>query len=256
MATASRTKPQKGALLGDDFHNPKLTGPRASHNIPDGGLFSAYSSAKINAPPQVVYDAILNVGDWSKWNTFVYDVKITKNSNPHGRADLSHKRITGGTCMIFYRNLTYEPPKKLEARQVVTLVEKLKLSTDGHSSPCITRIRWSLDNAALTTPGFMMKAERINEIEEAHDGTTIYRTWEVFSGALARSIRKKFEEPWRDRLQDMTRDLKKYCEESFQSGNYVRTESVAGIGKSEGGLPADEAEKQKAEQAAIAEQEK
>ena len=221
-------------LTGEDFHNPELTGPRPSKNIPNGGLFSSYASTKINTPPEIVYDAILHVGEWKEWNTFIYDVKITKNPNPHENA---HGRMTGGTCMVFYRNITHDPPEKAEARQVVTLVEKLKLSKDGHSSPCITRIRWQLDNAAISTPGFMLKCERTTEIEESHDGMTIYRTWEVFSGPVARTVRKKFEKPWRDRMQDSCQDLKKWCEEKYARGETA--EESGGRGKSEGGQVRD-----------------
>ena len=88
------------ALTGDDFHNPSLTGPRASHNIPNGGLFSAYGSVKINAPPEAVYNAILNVSEWKQWNTFVYDVKITKNPNPHDRSDGAHDSDSGRSRQI------------------------------------------------------------------------------------------------------------------------------------------------------------
>jgi hypothetical protein len=196
-------------LTGEDFHNPKLTGPRASKHIPGGGVFSAYGSVKINAPPQVVYDVLLNVGEYKDWNTFVYDVHITKTNDPH---HTTGTRLTGGTCMIFYRKITDNPLKKAEVRHVVTLVEKLKLSKEGHNSPCVTRIRWQLDNAAITTPGFLMKSEQINEIEEADDGTTTYRTWTVFGGPIAKFLRKNLEEPWRDRTQDWCRDLKERSE--------------------------------------------
>ena len=90
-----------------------------------------------------------------------------------------------------------------------------------------------LDNAAITTPGFMLRCERINEIEEAGDGTTIYRTWEVFSGPVAKFFRKKFEMPWRDRMQDWCRDLKKWCEEQYAGGESGHKEGVQG--RSEGG---------------------
>lgn len=201
-------------LTGVDFHNPALTGPRPSHFIQDGGLFSAYGSAKINAPPEVVYRAILTVGDWREWNSFVQDVTITKNPNPHHRKDGStnSKRMTGGTCMIFHSELVKDPQYKTTSREVATLVEDLKLAKDGHSKPCVTRIRWSLDNAAISTPGFILKSERTNEIQEASDGTTIYRTWQVFGGLAARIVRSKFEDALRERLQDWCRDLKKWCE--------------------------------------------
>lgn len=202
-------------LTGKDFHDPALTGPRPSHFIPNGGLFSAYGSTRINAPPEVVYRALLNVGDYSKWNSFVQEVTITKNPNPHQRRDGStnSKRMTGGTCMIFHSELVKDPSYKTKSREVATLVENLKLARDGHSSPCVTRIRWSLDNAAISTPGFLMRAERTNEIEEVGDGTTIYRTWETFGGLGARFVRGKFESALRDRISDWCRDLKKWCEQ-------------------------------------------
>ncbi|KAF2483376.1 hypothetical protein BDY17DRAFT_146258 [Neohortaea acidophila] len=243
-SVTSKKKPPKdvkGALKGADFHNSELTGPRPTHNIPSGGLFSAYSAVAIAAPPQVVYDALLDVGDWKQWNTFVYNVKITKNPNPHGTGQRSHTRMTGGTCMIFYRNISYDPPKQAESRQVVTLVEKLKLAKDGHNAPCVTRIRWQLDNAAISTPGFLLKCERINEIEEAADGTTIYRTWEVFAGPLARTVRTNFEQNWRYRLQDWTRDLKQWCEKKYTQGGAEPTTAEGTVGKSEGGFAAQTA---------------
>ena len=207
-------------LTGDDFHNPSLTGPRPSHFIPNGGLFSAYGSAQINASPEVVYRAILKVGDYKHWNSFVQDVTITKNPSPHHRRDGSANktRMTGGTCMIFHSELVKDPLYKTTSREVATLVEGLKLARDGHGSPCITRIRWSLDNAAISTPGFLLKSERTNEIEEAQDGTTIYRTWQTFSGPIARIVRGKFEHALRERLSDWCRDLKAWCEKIEAEG--------------------------------------
>jgi hypothetical protein len=199
------------ALKGDDFHNPALTGPRPSHNIPNGGLFSAYANTKINASPKAVYDAILDVGEWKQWNTFVHDVTITKNPHPHARKEGSSKRIAGGACMIFHVKMSDD--YKTTSREVVTLIENLKLSKDGHSTPCITRIRWRLDNAAISTPSFLLKAERTIEIEEAHDGTTIYRHWQTFGGPISRFVRSKFEQPLKDRMVDWCKDLKKWVEE-------------------------------------------
>lgn len=122
-------------LTGDDFHNPKLTGPRPSHYIPDGGLFSAYQSTKINAPPEVVYRAILKVGDYNKWNTFVQDVTITKNPNPHQRRDGStnSQRMTSGTHMIFHVEMVKNPQQRTTSREVCTVAQPLKLAKDGHS---------------------------------------------------------------------------------------------------------------------------
>lgn len=92
-----------------------------------------------------------------------------------------------------------------------------------------------LDNAAITTPGFLLKCERINEIEEAADGTTIYRTWEVFAGPVAKVMRKKLEMKWKERLQESTVDLKKWCEGKHALGESEGVDH--GEGKSEGGQP-------------------
>lgn len=147
--------------------------------------------------------------------------------------------MTGGTCMVFFRNLN-GGDKRLESRQVVLLVEKLKLRADGHSGNCVTRIRWGLDNAAITTPGFMLKCERVNEIEELEDGSTMYRTWESFGGPVARTVRRKFEAAWRERLQDWSQDLKGYCEGVVaKRGGVLRAESSVSAAESLGGAPAD-----------------
>ena len=94
-----------------------------------------------------------------------------------------------------------------------------------------------LDNAAITTPGFLLKCERINEIEEAADGTTVYRTWEVFAGPIARTMRKKLEQKWKERLQESTVDLKKWCERKDVQADAM--EVSAGKGQSVGGRPVE-----------------
>lgn len=122
-------------LEGDAFHDPANTGPRASHYIPSGGLFSAYRSIKIDAPPEVVYRALLKVGDYPKWNTFVQSVEITKNPNPHQRRDGStnSQRMTSGTHMIFHVEMVKDPSQKQTSREVCTVAQPLKLAKDGHS---------------------------------------------------------------------------------------------------------------------------
>lgn len=196
------------------------TTARASHYIPDGGLFSAYASTNINASPETVYRAILKVGDYNKWNTFVRDVTITQNPNPHQRRDGStnDKRMSSDTRMIFHVAMSGDPSSLTSSREVCTAAQPLKLAKDGHQAPCITRVRWSLDNAAISTPGFLLRSERTNEIEEASDGTTIYRTWQSFSGPIARIVRYKFEDVLKERLSDWCRDLKQWCEQVGAQG--------------------------------------
>lgn len=72
-----------------------------------------------------------------------------------------------------------------------------------------------LDNANLFAPGFIMKTERVNEIEELEDGGTRYRTWITFAGMGAKSWKKKYAEATQQRVQDFCRDLKRRSEELY-----------------------------------------
>ena len=59
----------------------------------------------------------------------------------------------------------------------------------------------------------------MNEIEEAEDGTTLYRTWEAFGGLAASHVKKKYGEVLQARFQDWCRDLKKYAESKQEGGS-------------------------------------
>lgn len=193
-------------LQGEAFRDPSNTGPRASHNIPNGGSFSIYADTVIDAPPQAVYDALLDIDKWPEWNTFVPAVHIT--SHPHAH----HKslRMMEGTNMTFDVQMTKD--EKTTSKEVCNHVGQLK-TLANHAPPAITHIRWSLHNAALMAPGFVIKAERTNEIEDLGNGKTMYRTWETFGGWVAKSmIQKKYEQALKDRFQEWCQDLKKYLE--------------------------------------------
>ncbi|RMY78690.1 hypothetical protein D0863_00488 [Hortaea werneckii] len=228
-------------LSGDAFHDPSNTGPRTTQQIRDGGTFSVYASIAINAPTQVVYDAILDVQKWHEWNTFVPKVDITGHPHPHkGRL-----KMMEGTNMTFHVQMT--PDEQTTSKETCSHCEPLKLRTKHGSMPLanslphepslpdnltssakgteflgkapLTRIRWNLHNASIMTPGWVIKAERVSEIEEAEDGTTLYRTWEAFGGLAASHVKKKYGEVLQARFQDWCRDLKKYAEGKREGGS-------------------------------------
>lgn len=192
-------------LQGEAFHDPSNTGPRATIQIPNGGTFSVFAETKINAPPAAVYDAILDIQNWKQWNTFVYDVTITAHPHAH-HAGL---RMMEGTNMIFHVAMT--PDEKTTSKEACSHVSPLKSKAE-HGPKAVTRIRWNLHNAAVMAPAFVIKAERVNEIEEAGDGGTLYRTWETFGGLAAKTVKKKHEQNLKDRMRDWCADLKKYVE--------------------------------------------
>ncbi|WPH03914.1 Hypothetical protein R9X50_00679700 [Acrodontium crateriforme] len=192
-------------LQGEEFHDATSTKPRASHSIPSGGTFSIYGSTKIDAPPQAVYDAILDCASWKHWNTFVPEVRITKHPKSHEK----ELKITEGTCMVFYVKMTND--FQTTTKTACTHVERLK-SRANRTTPPVTRIRWNFDNANAYVPGFILKSERTHEIEETADGKTLYRTWETFGGLVAGHVKSKYGQTLQDRFQDWCKDLAKYVE--------------------------------------------
>jgi len=213
-------------LLGEAFHDLSKTGPRASHNIPDGGVFSVYASTAIHAPPQAVYDAILDVRKWKEWNTFVPEVTITSHPHSHSK-DI---KMTEGVNMTFHVKMKPDE-QPTTSKETCTHVSHVHTRAN-HGPPAITTIRWNLHNAAIMTPGFLIKAERTNEIEEAEDGTTRYRTWQTFGGWASNLVKSRYEQVLQDRFKDWCRDLKKYVEE--QQPNTAMPAADVGDAKGEG----------------------
>lgn len=178
--------PPKPILEGDDFRNPNLTGPRKTHDIPTGGVFSVYSETHILAPPKAVYDTLLAVRQYKDWNSFITNVVITKHPHSHDPVLV----LTQGTFMTM--TIRTSDAEEQTNRIVCTYLEKLRTHGDGHRShsyerkhdaatgatthapkPPVTRIRWVLDNANLFTPRFVLKSVWTHELEEQSDGTTI-----------------------------------------------------------------------------------
>ncbi|KAK3117206.1 hypothetical protein LTR53_001633 [Teratosphaeriaceae sp. CCFEE 6253] len=188
-------------LTGAAFHDPLNTGPRPTHDHPTGGLFSIYAETAIAAPPRAVHDALLDINAWPAWNSFVPEVHIT--SHPHSH--LANLRMVEGTNMIFHLQIT--PTERITTRQACSHIGELRTLRD-HAAPAVTRIRWDLHNATSMVPGFMLKAQRVNEIEDLGDG----RTWETFAGWRASHYRKAYEGALRERFAEWCRDLKGYVE--------------------------------------------
>lgn len=201
------------AYQDHQFRSPYHTGPRPTPTIPKGGVFSIYAEIAIPTPPRYPYEAILDIHSWPEWNSFHPDVIITKHPNPHSRS----LRMEQGTFMTFTNQIT--PDERTTSKEVCMHLEPLKTRDDGKASHSmggnVTRIRWVLDNANLLTPAFVMKSERVNEIEEMDDGTCKYRTWISFAGMGAKQLKKKYEKAFLARLPEFCQDLKERSEKLY-----------------------------------------
>ncbi|KAK4964007.1 hypothetical protein LTR66_012525 [Elasticomyces elasticus] len=174
--------------------------PRATPHIPSGGLFSSYAACTINAPASKVFEAILDTPSWPQWNTFVPSATVTKQ--PH--AQEGDSRLAVGTCMTFKVSMT--STVSTISKEVVSIIENITPENR------VGRICWSLDNSGMLTPSFMIRAERVNEIEDNGDGTCEYRTWETFAGPAARFVKWKYEQTLQERFEDWVRDLREFVE--------------------------------------------
>ncbi|EMF11874.1 uncharacterized protein SEPMUDRAFT_149730 [Sphaerulina musiva SO2202] len=200
-----------GAAYTDhQFRSNAYTGPRATPTIPDGGKFSVYAEIAINTPPQYPYEALLDLHSWREWNTFNPDVLITKHPQAHRR----NLRLEQGTFMTFTVQMNEQ--ETLKSKQVCMHLDPLKHKHDGRPSHAaggnVTRIRWVSDNANYLVPGFVIKDERVNEIEEKGDDACVYRTWITFSGFAAKNWKKKHEKDFQQKIVDFCEDMKRRCE--------------------------------------------
>lgn len=204
------------SYLDHHFRSNQNVGPRKTPTIPNGGVWSVYAETDIKAPPKYAYDAIVDIHSWRDWNSFIPDVLITKHPRAHSRT----LKMEQGTFMTFTVQIT--PAERLQSKMICQHLEPLKHRADGHSTHAsggnITRIRWTSDNANLLTPGFILKQERVNEIEETGtDGNSCkYRTWITFAGMASKNLKKKYGEAYQQRVVDFVRDLRERCEKVYK----------------------------------------
>jgi hypothetical protein len=198
-------------LTGDAFHDPDNMGFRPTHSIPKGGAFSVYANAEINAHPQAVKDAVLDIQKYKEWNTTVVDVTITSHPHSHNK----HLKMMEGTNMVFHIQLT--PEEVIERKEACSHIGRLRTLED-HDPPALTHIRWDLHNAVLSLPGFVFKAQTVVELEDLGHGKTMYRMWQTFAGMGASKFQKKYEPYLKNGFNAWVQDLKRYVEGQHAAG--------------------------------------
>ncbi|TKA68736.1 hypothetical protein B0A49_06691 [Cryomyces minteri] len=174
--------------------------PRPTPLIPEGGLFSPYASAIIRASPSRIHSIIIDTSSYPKWNTFVPNATITKQPNKPA----IDSQLAMDTHMTLKGHMTESMP--FASKEIVSMLDEPKTGKGA-----VTRICWNFHGGMLL-PGMVMKAERVNEIEDLGDGTCEYRTWETFGGMTAHVVRWKYGKTLQERFEDWVRDLKAYAE--------------------------------------------
>lgn len=154
------------------------------------------------------------------------------------------------------------PSEKSESKEVVRHLEALKTRAEGNSQTgkYVTRIRWTMDNAGLLAPGFMLKSERVVEIEELEGGKEcVVRCWISFAGLGAKLVKRKWEGTLQERALDLMADLRKrslylYKKVKAEGGDVLEGEKglVNGHGEKDVEANGQEVEKETKEEAGAA----
>ncbi|KAL4988302.1 hypothetical protein BDW68DRAFT_159445 [Aspergillus falconensis] len=194
-------------------------------NIPSSSaVLGVQSSTLIDAPIQVVWNALTDTSTYSKWNRFV--PRVTVREQPGSDEDAFLKNGTRFTFHVnMYPETDDEPqPQKQTLRDTFLRVIEIDppASTEpGDSGLKKGRIVWASDTAA---DGYVMSslltAERVHELEEVIGGNgkrmTMVTNWESQVGGLAYVVRWMFGGRLRMNFAVWEGGLKEYAERNSE----------------------------------------
>ena len=142
-------------------------------------MTTIYAEVEINAPKELVWDALIVKENWMYWNTFLYDCKPSQHFQPGQKVSLSLRRLT--------------EDEETEFEGLVTLLQ---------SEVCLQLVS--------SLPG--LRNEHIFELQEIGFRRTKYIHKERFSGILSRVFVPFIREDEQKGIQRMARELKRYVE--------------------------------------------
>ena len=140
---------------------------------------SLYVEIEINAPKQLVWQALFQKQEWHHWNTFLFDGEPTQPFKQGQEVILSLRRLPN--------------EEETEFEPLVTLVQP------GVCLSWVSQI-----------PGF--RNEYVFELQEIGVGRTKYVHKDNFSGVLTRVFLPFIKEDEHQGIKRMARELKRYVE--------------------------------------------
>ncbi|KAK4500941.1 hypothetical protein PRZ48_009133 [Zasmidium cellare] len=195
-------------------------------------VFQTSATARINAPAAQVFEAVLKIDDYKNWNSFVPEVRVIKQ--PQNDTNLSAEqqhddvndlsRMRVGTIMHFFVVMDSAKPNKTTQ----TELQVTDISTPDRPSEYIDaetrekepsytsdlnkvyRVSWK-QHGGFASKG--LKTERFHEIIVVGENECELRTWEVYGGVLAYTVKWMFQKTLDAKFRLWSEDLKKYCEE-------------------------------------------
>ncbi|KIK43674.1 hypothetical protein CY34DRAFT_803588 [Suillus luteus UH-Slu-Lm8-n1] len=165
------------------------------------GVFSVSASSLINAPREVVWDVLMDWKSYKEWNPFVRDQHITDaRKNP-----LPDETPREGSYL--YIHPVHIPPSFDNKWLPSSAFERITVLDHENY-----RTAW----VNISTPHWLLNAERWQALVAVEGGKTRYETIEVFGGVLAYLIKAFVGSGLKKGFVAMAERLKSRAEERYE----------------------------------------
>lgn len=182
-------------------HTPGRIAPQpiATPTHGPGGNFTIIASTHIAAPPDTVFQVLLDHAHWPAWNRFVRNVVV--NATPPSPTpttfapvdqDDGTTYLQKGQAVTFAVHMDAENPASSAMNQgmEITLLEPFDVGGDGTTTSTTTETTeakrgWRVAWKATSFPSFALRSERVQEVVDDGQGGTEYTCWETMYGPLA-----------------------------------------------------------------------
>ncbi|CAA9957847.1 hypothetical protein PTMSG1_01427 [Pyrenophora teres f. maculata] len=185
-------------------------------------------STKIHAPAALVFDTVLNIGDYPKWNTWIPSGRILTQPASAAASDNSSRMHIGST-MVFNVVMNASKPNSITETQLkvvdistpsspTTYLEPGLLADPSFTADLtkVYRVSWT-GHGAMASWG-VLRLERFHEVIVRGEGECEVRTWELMGGVMARVVKGLLEGTLREKVGVWCADLKAYCEKVQREG--------------------------------------
>jgi hypothetical protein len=147
---------------------------------------TTFGSIRIGASASEVFDTILNVGDFEKWNTWV--PKVTIQWQPDDAKDDSKLHLGTNFTFLVIMNANKpqsETPTQLKVTDISTpsspssYISTELLENDGSFTPDLSkvyRVGWKCEGGFVAMG---LKTERFHEVIILNENECEVRTWEL-----------------------------------------------------------------------------
>lgn len=199
-------------------------------NVPrKDAILPVFASIRIQAPAHRVFDALLRVSDYEKWNTFCPRVTIQTQPDTESKQGEGEPQsplaamLRLGTSFTFYVVMNAAKPDSTTE----TGLRVSDFSTPDHPSAYIPQATLDSDGAYTadlrrvyrvawkTEGGFVargLRSERFHEVIAVGEDECEVRTWKVMGGVLAHTVKWMYKQTLMEKFRLWCSDLKKYCE--------------------------------------------